>query len=45
MMPEHPAPQSSHGYALHVVGGNVPVSPHIDPEIAAAAVSSTEAVI
>ena len=36
---------SSHGYPLNVVGGHVPVSPHFNPELAAAAVSPTEAVI
>jgi len=38
-------PQSTHGFALNVVGGNVPVSPYVNPELAAAAVSSTEAVL
>lgn len=42
---EEPMPMSSHGYALNVVGGNVQVSPDVHPEIAAAAVSQTEAVI
>ena len=42
---EEPMPLSSHGYALNVVGGNVQVSPDVHPEIAAAAVSQTEAVI
>ena len=40
-----PAPMSTHGYALNVVGGNVNVGPDVHPEIAAAAVSQTEAVI
>ena len=36
---------SSHGYPLNEVGGNIYVDPRIHPEIAAAAVSPTEAVL
>ena len=39
------APLSTHGYALNEVGGNVPTAPGTHPEIAAAAVSPTQAVI
>lgn len=39
------APQSTHGFALNEVGGNVQVAPCVDAEIAAAAVSPTEAVV
>jgi len=38
-------PQSTHGYALHSVGGNVEVDPSVNPELAAAAVSNNEAVL
>ena len=36
---------STHGFALNEVGGNVPVMPGTDPELAIAAISATEAVI
>ena len=36
---------STHGIELNEVGGNVEVAPYVDPELAAAAVSPTEAII
>jgi len=38
-------PQSTHGFALNEVGGNVQVAPCVDAEIAAAAISPTEAIV
>ncbi len=43
--PTYAALASSHGIVLNLVGGHVQVHPSIDPMIAAAAVSQTEAVI
>ena len=42
---DDPNAQTSHGIKLKIVGGNVKTHPHIDAELAAAAVSAHEAVV
>ena len=41
----HEEPMSTHGISLNLVGGNVPVAPGTNPELAASAVTPTESVV
>ena len=42
---QEPTPASSHGIVLQQTGGYAPTGPNVNPELAAAAVSATEAII